>query len=135
MSMLVTWEESDYPNFKPTEFMCRCGCGNILVDEDLLEILTFVRKQLGVPIIINSGYRCVKHNKAVGGHPNSYHTQGKAADIHVAPPYWAKLINLVLENGIDRIGFYLSPYDTLKWIHIDVGPKPTPAVWFKTFKK
>ena len=34
-------------------------------------------------IHINSGYRCEKLNKAVGGRPNSLHLQGRAADIHV----------------------------------------------------
>lgn len=34
-------------------------------------------------IHINSGYRCEKLNKAVGGCHNSLHLQGRAADIHV----------------------------------------------------
>lgn len=33
------------------------------------------------PIIVNSGYRSAKVNKAVGGAKNSYHLRGLAADI------------------------------------------------------
>lgn len=37
----------------------------------------------GVPIHINSGYRCPALNKAVGGVRNSKHIAGQAADIHL----------------------------------------------------
>ena len=39
---------------------------------------------------INSGYRCEKLNKAVGGRHNSLHIQGRAADIHVTDIQQAK---------------------------------------------
>lgn len=39
------------------------------------------RQLLGIPIIVNSGYRSPRLNKAVGGAPRSYHLQGRAADI------------------------------------------------------
>lgn len=35
----------------------------------------------GKSVRINSGYRCVQLNHAVGGVPTSYHTRGLAADI------------------------------------------------------
>lgn len=41
------------------------------------------------PIIINSGYRDEKRNKAVKGAVNSYHLYGCAADIRVPSLYWA----------------------------------------------
>lgn len=46
-------------------------------------ILQPVRTMIGRPIHINSGYRCDRLNKAVGGKPTSLHKQGRAADIHV----------------------------------------------------
>lgn len=45
------------------------------------EILEPLRAEVSMPIIINSGYRCQKVNALVGGVANSYHLQGKAADI------------------------------------------------------
>lgn len=46
-------------------------------------ILEPLRNLLEKPIIINSGFRSVQVNKAVGGVPNSQHLQGLAADIRV----------------------------------------------------
>ena len=44
-------------------------------------VLDPVRDEYGKPIYVNSGYRCEKHNKAVGGVPRSQHIVGEAADI------------------------------------------------------
>ena len=73
--------------FRKEEFECRC-CGstgspqageNI---EALVEnVLDPARERLGMPIIVNSGYRCPKHNEEVGGVKNSQHMKGEAADI------------------------------------------------------
>lgn len=49
--------------------------------EILSETLSLIREAFGKPIIINSGYRCPTLNKAVGGHPQSAHMTGRAADI------------------------------------------------------
>ncbi len=40
-----------------------------------------VREELKLPIKITSGYRCEKHNKAVGGVQGSQHVLGQALDI------------------------------------------------------
>lgn len=44
--------------------------------------LELVRKALGKPIIITSGYRCPALNARVGGTATSAHTQGLAVDFH-----------------------------------------------------
>lgn len=44
-------------------------------------VLDPARNLLGSPIYVNSGYRCDRLNKAVGGVPKSYHRLGRAADI------------------------------------------------------
>ncbi len=44
-------------------------------------VLDPARELLGAPIYVNSGYRCEKLNKAVGGVPRSYHLAGRAADL------------------------------------------------------
>ena len=44
-------------------------------------VLDPARDLLGMPIFVNSGYRCPKLNKAVGGARNSYHMKGRAADL------------------------------------------------------
>ena len=44
--------------------------------------LELVRKALGKPIIITSGYRCPALNARVGGVSTSAHTKGLAVDFH-----------------------------------------------------
>lgn len=45
------------------------------------EVLDPARERLGMPITVNSGYRCRKLNEAVGGARRSHHLQGRAADV------------------------------------------------------
>lgn len=46
-----------------------------------VHVLQPLRDAYGKSIVINSGYRCPKLNKAVGGVSNSQHMTGEAADI------------------------------------------------------
>ena len=88
--------------FKEKEFACKC-CGQLppLARENVKalvrEVLDPVREKLGKPIVVNSGYRCEKHNKDVGGVRNSQHLRGEAADIHCQDN--ERLKQLIIENG------------------------------------
>lgn len=66
--------------FDYSEFDCAC-CGHNWTDIKLIQKLDRVREKLGSPIHVNSGYRCEKHNKEVGGKCDSQHVLGKAADV------------------------------------------------------
>ena len=88
--------------FKEKEFACKC-CGQLppLARENVKalvrEVLDPVREKLGMPIVVNSGYRCEKHNKDVGGVRNSQHLRGEAADVTCAD--LPRLKALIIENG------------------------------------
>ena len=88
--------------FKEKEFACKC-CGQLppLARENVKALVSVVldpvREKLGMPIVVNSGYRCEKHNKAVGGVKNSQHLRGEAADIHCQDN--ERLKQLIIENG------------------------------------
>lgn len=100
--------------FKEKEFACRC-CGELPpfarenIEALVRNVLDPVREKLGKPIQVNSGYRCEKHNKDVGGVRNSQHMKGEAADIAPAgfksssvPEFKAeleRLKQLIIENG------------------------------------
>lgn len=102
-------------NFKSNEFSCKgkgC-CSKVLIDEKLVEYLQKIRNHFDKPIIINSGYRCAKHNKAIGGSSGSYHTKGQAADIVVSGVKPAEVAKYAESIGILGIGLY----DT--FVHID----------------
>jgi uncharacterized protein YcbK (DUF882 family) len=49
----------------------------------LLLTLSAVREAVSLPVNVESGYRCEKHNASVGGEKNSGHLTGEAADIWV----------------------------------------------------
>lgn len=74
-----------------------------------------MRNYCGKPLIINSGYRCEKHNAAEGGVDNSYHTKGMAADVATPPGLTPeKLAGYAEQAGADGIGVY--PWG----VHVDV---------------
>ena len=49
-------------------------------------VLQPLRDAWGGPLFINSGYRCLELNKAVGGVPTSQHVIGCAADVGCSDP-------------------------------------------------
>ena len=80
--------------FRIQEFECKCGqCASTgsaqampsdvqtNIEALVNNVLDPLREAYGKPIYVNSGYRCEKHNKAVGGVPRSQHMVGEAADI------------------------------------------------------
>ena len=78
------------------------------------------------PIIITSGYRCEKLNKAVGGVPNSWHTKGNAADIHIRDEEEARAIFYILKTlpSVDTALFEHSRQS--QWIHVQWDMTKTP---------
>ena len=89
--------------FRKEEFLCRCGKCEMPAEVEanivaLVEnVLDPAREKFGKPIIVNSGYRCPKHNAAVGGVANSQHTRGEAADITSADN--ERLAKIIEENA------------------------------------
>lgn len=61
-------------------------------------ILESVRRTLGRPVLITSGYRCSRLNSAVGGAKNSYHTRYRAVDIAVSSSEAASLESLLVSR-------------------------------------
>ena len=71
-------------HFTKSEFTCKCGCGYNPIDVKLVHVLETIRSHFGgMPVIITSGCRCTKHNKAVGGVQGSKHVLGQASDFYV----------------------------------------------------
>lgn len=106
-------------NFSRSEFACKganCCWHSAPVSVRLVSGLQTLRDKVGLPLKINSGFRCVKHNAAVGGAKNSQHLYGTAADVALpvgySPVQFAALAeSLVLFDGI-------GVYDN--FIHLDV---------------
>lgn len=87
-------------------------------------ILDPLREAYGKPIVVSSGYRSPKLNKAVGGAAKSQHVTGQAADIHTlsdTPADNKKLYDLILKLKL--------PFDQLineynfNWVHVSFSPR------------
>lgn len=104
-------------HFSKREFACRC-CGVWAADPFLIRVLENIRARSGKPLRIVSGFRCVEHNKSVGGAPGSQHVTGKAADIDPGRATLAQA-RAAGAAGIGTRG---------KWaVHVDV--RATPSTW------
>ena len=118
-------------NFRSEEFACKC-CGRCEMDQRLIDVLQLIRDILNKPIYINSGYRCDKHNKEVGGSANSQHVKGKAADIRIKDMSVKQMYEMVkCFPTITGIGIYPEQH----FIHVDVREKPARWVYLKSKKK
>ncbi len=110
--------------FKFDEFECKCGCGFNNIDIDLLSRLNMARIDAKVSFIINSGCRCNKHNKNVGGSPTSSHLRGLAVDIKCESSLDRQImLTSLIKVGFKRIGISKT------FLHVDVDPNKSPAIW------
>jgi len=105
-------------HFSRSEFACRCGCGFQTVDFELLQVLEWLRLHFQQPVIINSGARCRRHNRYIGGSPGSKHQQGIAADIKIQFIDSKHIVEYLDQEYPDKYGIGLYP----GWVHIDVRP-------------
>ena len=74
-------------NFNSIEWDCRCNrpeCQWTHIDLDHVKLLQEKRTKWRRPIEITCGYRCLEHNKVVGGVSKSQHLEGTATDIKVS---------------------------------------------------
>lgn len=95
------------------------------MDYDLLMLLDQAREDAGVPFVINSAYRCEKHNAKVGGVKDSSHMYGFAVDIGALTSRSRyRIIASLLAVGAQRIGIANT------FVHVDVDDdKPQYVAW------
>lgn len=110
----------DWLDFAVSETGDELNLWNQLSDEAISKIPIFARKVLdpindavGGRIVINSGFRTLAVNKAVGGVSNSQHMKGEAADIAVPGMSAIELAQLIFDLGV--------PFDQLIWYDKAVG--------------
>lgn len=94
-------------HFNVSEFRCKCGDKhNTLLDVALVDMLERLFPVLKCSkIIVNSGYRCTKHDKDVDGAGTSQHTKGKAADIVCYDQSGAKISSKIVTCAAQDLGF------------------------------
>lgn len=80
------------------------------IENILIPNLNKIREYIRLPFIVNSGFRCEKLNKVVGGTSNSYHKKGLATDGYFkglnVRACWEKIKNSELAKEIDQCILY-----------------------------
>jgi uncharacterized protein YcbK (DUF882 family) len=104
-------------HFSRKELACRC-CGRLQISERLIDALEDLRKKAGVPVLVHAGYRCPSHNLQVGSVPNSQHTLGLAADLHLAGFALQAMYELAAQVPAFADGG-IGAYDS-NFLHVDV---------------
>jgi zinc D-Ala-D-Ala carboxypeptidase len=82
-----------------------------------------IRNNFRVPIIISSGYRCVKLNESIGGASSSQHCKGEAIDIDMdGTPNGvtnAMIFNYIKEKlEFDQLIWEFGDSENADWIHV-----------------
>ena len=108
--------------FSMNEFECHCGCrmpdsAKANIEALVEQVLDPARERYGKPVCVNSGYRCARHNAAVGGVAGSQHMRGEAADICCSDN--ERLARIIEENGrYDQLIRYMGPGGKIRFIHV-----------------
>tara|TARA_R100000458_G_C8224201_1_gene207696 strand:- start:245 stop:616 length:372 start_codon:yes stop_codon:yes gene_type:complete len=114
-------------SFLWSEIMCKCGCGNIFIQDQAIDKLQKLRDILQIPLIINSAARCPIHNAKVGGAPKSQHRATKsrpstAFDISLQGVNKQDLIGAAKLAGFKGLGINYNSF-----VHVD--NRKFSAVW------
>lgn len=119
------------PNFTKEEFefsqtATRKGIDNSIPAEILPHVtmaaagMELIRALCGNrPIRVSSGYRCHALNRAVGGAPDSAHTQGWAVDFTVAGLATKEVVRLIAASKLN----YDQCIEEGSWVHISFDPR------------
>ena len=121
---------NDTKNFKVSEFACK-HCGENNISQEVIDMAQIIRDELGVPVKINSGYRCAEHNKKVGGSKSSQHMNGNAADLSCFLGGFTLLLaihKLKLENKLPMLQYCIY-YPNKDFCHIDLIKRPNGKIF------
>tara|TARA_R100001086_G_scaffold41890_2_gene18460 strand:- start:257 stop:700 length:444 start_codon:yes stop_codon:yes gene_type:complete len=83
-------------------------------------ILEPVRQHYDIPFTLNSGFRCLALNEAVGSSPRSQHVTGQAADFEVPTIANKDLAHWIMDNlDYDQVllEFYKEGDPSSGWVH------------------
>ena len=112
-------------HFKPQEFVCPC-CDAGQPAALLVLWLEELREAWGGPVVVNSGFRCERHNAEVGGARRSRHLVGCAADVRPAEGLMEDFARLVRRLG-SLPGWELRFYGA--FLHVGVPRREADRLW------
>lgn len=121
---MLNW--SKYPNFEKSEFDCK-ETGESGMTHDFMFRLQLLRSEYGKPMIVNSGFRSVKHSIEIKKQKGGTHTKGVAVDILADGKARYKIAELAFKYGFTGIGIHEN------FIHLDIATNEdgfaSPWLW------
>ncbi|TXH14195.1 MAG: peptidase M15A [Hyphomicrobiaceae bacterium] len=100
------------------------------IKENLIELCTHIlqplRNIVGQPIFVNSGYRCPRLNKDIGGKKNSQHLTGQAADLQATGEMSNTfLYRAILDNKLpfDQLIWEYGDDTEPEWVHVSYSSR------------
>jgi len=88
-----------------------------------------VRGIIGRPLIINSGFRCVKLNNSVGGSLTSQHLYAEAIDIKVAGKSSKEIFQILSSSDLKYDQLILEKAGNAQWVHVSIGSKKEKLIY------
>lgn len=88
-----------------------------------------VREIIGKPLIINSGFRCVKLNNAVGGSLTSQHLYAEAIDIRVSGKSAKEVFQIIASSDLKYDQLILEKSGNAQWVHVSIGSKKEKLIY------
>ena len=110
-------------HFTRSEFDCQCGCGTGEISMELVQLLELTRLEYDKPMRINSGIRCLNHNRSIGSRDTSSHIKCLAADVGCTDMGERHKLLQILLKHFDRVGLHK------KFIHVDVDTEKPNGVF------
>jgi zinc D-Ala-D-Ala carboxypeptidase len=121
-----------WDNFNRAEFACQCSCGTNEIKDEFIDVLQDIRSAAGVPMPINSGYRCPDHPIEQAKSAPGSHTLGLVADVGASHKNAFLVLKAAMAHPkVTAIG--VNQKGAGRYIHIGVDPedtgRPRPHLW------
>jgi len=85
-----------------------------------VNVLQPLRDELGVPVFVSSGFRCIELNKAIRGADGSQHTFGQAGDIIVPGMTPSQVASVIMDLDLP-VDQCIVEWD--EWTHVSFSAR------------
>ncbi len=104
-------------------FKCSCGCEVNNINPKVVGICNDIFEETDRYFNINSGFRCLYHNRSIGSKDTSSHVKGLACDLATTDSHSRfLLVKALIDLDIQRIGYYKT------FIHFDIDKDKTQDI-------
>jgi zinc D-Ala-D-Ala carboxypeptidase len=126
------WEVIGWPNFSFDEMACH-ETGENEMQFALMDALQQLRRAMGRPLTVTSGYRSPEHSIEIEKLRPGTHTTGLAVDLGVAYEIAWRVLSLAPALGFHGIGIHQTGPVNKRFIHLDMVEGSDafvrPTVW------